>query len=556
MFAGSRFTTPAESRYAPVEGEALAVADALDRCRMFLLGCPDLLVVVDHRPLLHILNDRSLEDIANPRLFKLKERTLRYRFTIQHTAGKWHRGPDAVSRYPSSRHASTLADSLLCQHPPTDGDDMDTAVLASATVALASTIPEAVVSWEDVRSLGATDEPYQTLLGAINDGFPPKHNTTPALKPFYGVQSRLSAIDGVALMDSRPVIPSPLRARVLEALHSAHQGMAGMKARARQSVYWPGLDKALRNRLDTCHYCRLHAPSHPKEPLILSEPPKWPYDNVAVDYFDYKGQQYLVFVDRFSGNLHLFHFPRGHADAKGLISACRSLFLHYGAPRELASDGGPTFTSQAFRDFLRNWGISHRLSSPYYPQSNGRAEVAVRTGKRIVADCTSRDGSLDNDLAARAILQHRNTPLPIVGKSPAQLLFGRVLRDHIPTNPALLHLHPDWLRSAADREAAYAHRDATLISRHNQSARPLPPLHIGDHVAVQRHGPNRQRYWDRTGTIVEANPHRQYTVRIDGSGQITTRNRRFLRRLPTTPTRPHPPADAVGAEEGEGDDVH
>ena len=49
---GSRFTHAAESRYAPVEGEALAVADALDRTRHFVLGCSDLVVAVDHKPLL------------------------------------------------------------------------------------------------------------------------------------------------------------------------------------------------------------------------------------------------------------------------------------------------------------------------------------------------------------------------------------------------------------------------------------------------------------------------------------------------------------------------
>ena len=38
IFAGSRFTTPAESRYAPVEGEALAVANALEKSRMFIMG--------------------------------------------------------------------------------------------------------------------------------------------------------------------------------------------------------------------------------------------------------------------------------------------------------------------------------------------------------------------------------------------------------------------------------------------------------------------------------------------------------------------------------------
>ena len=65
---GSRFTNPAESRYAPIEGEALAVVDALEKARYFVLGCDNLTIVVDHKPLLKIMSDRSLEDIPNARL--------------------------------------------------------------------------------------------------------------------------------------------------------------------------------------------------------------------------------------------------------------------------------------------------------------------------------------------------------------------------------------------------------------------------------------------------------------------------------------------------------
>ena len=48
---GSRFTHAAESRYTAIEGEALAVAEALQRCRHFILGCTDLFIAVDHKPL-------------------------------------------------------------------------------------------------------------------------------------------------------------------------------------------------------------------------------------------------------------------------------------------------------------------------------------------------------------------------------------------------------------------------------------------------------------------------------------------------------------------------
>ena len=98
---GSRFTHAAESRYAPIEGEALAVADALDKARFFVLGCEDLIVAVDHKPLLKVFGDRCLEDISNTRLCNLKEKTLRYWFRMVHIPGVKHKAADAMSRYPT-----------------------------------------------------------------------------------------------------------------------------------------------------------------------------------------------------------------------------------------------------------------------------------------------------------------------------------------------------------------------------------------------------------------------------------------------------------------------
>ena len=83
-FANGRFTIPEESNYAPVKGEALAVAFCLDKAKHFVLGCNNLVVATDHELLLKVLSDRKLEDIGNPRLLKLKEKTLPSRFKIIH----------------------------------------------------------------------------------------------------------------------------------------------------------------------------------------------------------------------------------------------------------------------------------------------------------------------------------------------------------------------------------------------------------------------------------------------------------------------------------------
>ena len=84
IYASSRFCTDAERRYAPIEGEAAAIAWVLEKCRMLVMGSPNVIVVTDHEPLKGLFGDRDLSKIPNPRLFRLKEKTLRYRFTIQH----------------------------------------------------------------------------------------------------------------------------------------------------------------------------------------------------------------------------------------------------------------------------------------------------------------------------------------------------------------------------------------------------------------------------------------------------------------------------------------
>ena len=62
----------------PVKGEALAVAWCLEKARLFLLECPNLVLITDHRQMVKLFVDRELKDIANPRLFTLNENTLLY----------------------------------------------------------------------------------------------------------------------------------------------------------------------------------------------------------------------------------------------------------------------------------------------------------------------------------------------------------------------------------------------------------------------------------------------------------------------------------------------
>ena len=109
--------SPAEKNYAPVEGEALAVAWALEQTRYFTMGCNDLKVIVDHKPLTKLFGDRRLDEIENPRLFRLKRRTLMWRFKIEYQRGASNPFADAMSRHPN-QYAELGSASMMSMHHP------------------------------------------------------------------------------------------------------------------------------------------------------------------------------------------------------------------------------------------------------------------------------------------------------------------------------------------------------------------------------------------------------------------------------------------------------
>ena len=112
---------------------------------------------------------------------------------------------------------------------------------------------------------------------------------------------------------------------------------------------------------------------------------------------------------------------QGDFDAKSLVTKSRDYFTNFNIPVEIATDGGPQMMSDVFQKSLKAWGIRHRLSSAYFPHSNCRAELAVKTGKRMLRDNMGHGGNIDTDKVMRAVLQYRNTPMQDSRRSPAQI---------------------------------------------------------------------------------------------------------------------------------------
>jgi len=529
--AGSRFLTSAESRYAAIELELLAIVWAINKCRQFLSGLPHFDVVTDHKPLIPVLNTKLLSDITNPRLQRLKEKLMEFVFSTHWKQGKEHAAPDALSRSP------------VRQPEPSDSVDDDIPEIRSIAVA-ALQGDTMNIRLEKLETATNADPELQLLAETIRTGFPDHRQDIPeAVRQYWPMQSSLTVDGNLILCGSRLVIPGSMRKATLQQLHDSHQGIHRTKARARQIVYWPGIDNDIERVVKSCADCQLHLPSHGKEPYMARPAPSRPFEQIHADLFSFAGQQFLVVVDGYSSWPWVFCFNRD-APTKKLIQALCDVFIASGAADVLYTDNGPQFTAQAFQDFLQRWGVRHVTSSPHYPQSNGKAEAAVKSVKKLVRNSwNNQNQCLEKEQWTRAMLQYRNTPTSD-GRSPAQILFGAPVQDILPAHRRTFD--PQWQTTTETAEAVAEARQEAVKAYYNDRAQSLPTLRVGQKVAVQD---PTSKLWSRHGIICDTGSNRRYYVKMQ-NGNVLVRNRRHIRlryaspmaTAVETPEQPLPPA--------------
>ena len=142
--------------------------------------------------------------------------------------------------------------------------------------------------------------------------------------------------------------------------------------------------------------------------------------------FAYTGNHYFIYVDRLSGWPTIDAWYGRDLCTRDVTSALRRNFADLGVPTRIRTDGGPQFSSPEFAAFAKQWGFADISSTPHYPQSNGHAEAAVKSMKKLLMKSTP-SGRLDTDTFKMGLLEWRNTPRPN-GLSPAEILYGYPLR--------------------------------------------------------------------------------------------------------------------------------
>ncbi|KAE8739129.1 hypothetical protein FOCC_FOCC015358 [Frankliniella occidentalis] len=335
------------------------------------------------------------------------------------------------------------------------------------------------------------------------------------VKAFFNLRNELSVDDDLLYFRNRLVIPNSLKNQSLQQLHSGHQGIVKCKSLARETIFWPGINKDIESFVSDCLVCSKFSPAQKKLIMISHDIPNLPYQQVATDILDFHGDYYLVVIDTYSKWIDAIRMPNKTSEA--VIDILKFLFAVHGIPCVVLADNNP-FKSYKCAEFAKELNFKFVSCSPYYHQSNGLAEKAVSIVKQFLRKCANDPrASLEN-----CLLHYRVTPLSGLNASPAQLLMSRQLRTMLPIKTSRLKpsIVPNVV-SKLEKKALTSkmHYDKTAVGTEIEFS-------PSDYVFVKN---PLTSVWE-PGIVVEVcSEPRSYMVKTNFSSNIVRRNSTFLK---------------------------
>ncbi len=394
----SRALTPAETRYAQIEKELLAIVFACDRFEAYIYGRQTVRVETDHQPLEMIL--KKPLNSAPTRLQRMLLRLQRYCLKVMYKRGKHMFLADTLSR-------AHLAEVHTC-------GTSQALERVDHTTSLAITKERL----HQIQHASADDPVLLELRRVVMLGWPDSKSEVPEmLRAYYDYREKLTVQDQLVFKGQVLVLPAGLRKEMLALAHATHIGIEGCLRRAREIMFWPRMTSELKEYISKCDVGMRHRDAPSKEPLQPHDVEARPWAIVGADLCDLNGRTLLVSCDYFTNFIEVESIT--NVTTRGVCKAFKVMFARYGVPDVLVTDNGPQFASSEFEDFAKTWGFEHVTSSPRYPQSNGKAENAVKTVKRLFKKCQESGQS-----EYLALLDWRNTPTEGIGTSPAQRFLG------------------------------------------------------------------------------------------------------------------------------------
>ena len=514
----SRALSDVERRYSQTEKEALAIVWAIERLHIYLYGAKFTLFT-DCKPLQLILcNPRSKPPARIERWYL---RLQGYDFNVIYKCGN-ENPSDFLSRHirsesptkNSTHHNVEEYVNFLANHAIPKAltvEEIQDATLEDKTLQMLIDIIE-TNSWHKLNA-----------ISTASNGF-----NTDDLKSFAKVREELTVNErkNIILRGSRLIVPQSLRSRVISIAHEGHQGLVKTKQLIREKIWFPGIDKDVKNMIDNCLPCQAVGNANKPAPLRMNELPPAPWHTLHLDHCGPfpSGEYILVVIDAYT------RFPEiaivTSTSAFTTINHLRRIFATHGLPSRVKTDNGPPFNSKELRDYMNENGISFTPITPLWPQANAEAENFNKVLEKAIRTAQIEGRDWKRELY-RFLLNYRATPHITTKHSPAKLLFNREIRTKLPSRI-------DENKCPIDTEIRENDEKAKEKMKKNadkKSGAKERDIQIGDFVLI------RQKRRNKFSSNFDPKPYR--VVKVKGTtitalrnGHYVTRNISFYKRIP------------------------
>jgi transposase InsO family protein len=360
----SRTMTPAERNYEIYDKELLAIIEALQKWRQYLLDAKEQFEIwTDHENLKYFRDPQKLNGRQARWYLKLQD----FDFIIRHIPGK----------------ANTKADILSRKNTPKEEQDNKDITLLHSSI-LIRRLHEEIPGPKDIILLRSS---YFKKV---------QENLTETLQKLDIRESEFKkAIEegkaweenNIGYYEGRIYIPNnkELRDKILEENHSppniGHPGQFRMIELLKRNYWWPTMQKDVKRYVQGCQSCQQNKVIHMKKAAPLHPLPitHGPWDEISIDIIgplpESEGHDaILVIVDRFSKMVRLF--PTKTTLSSGELAKLYrdEIWKLHGIPQKIISDRGPQFASKFMGELCKALGIQRALSTAYHPQTDGQTE--------------------------------------------------------------------------------------------------------------------------------------------------------------------------------------
>ncbi|GJR70042.1 reverse transcriptase domain-containing protein [Tanacetum coccineum] len=192
--------------------------------------------------------------------------------------------------------------------------------------------------------------------------------------------------------------------------------------------YWPTIVKEAHTLVRVCEACQKTGNISKRDEMPLNSIQVSEIFNIwGIDFMgpfpkSYKFEYILVVVDYVSKWAEAQALPTN--DDIVVITFRKKLFSHFKMPKALISDRGTHFCNKIMEKTMKRYGVTHRFSTSYHPQTSGQVENTNRALKRILEKTVKDNPTIWSRKLDDALWAFRTAYKTPIGTTPYKLVYG------------------------------------------------------------------------------------------------------------------------------------